>query len=95
MKERTTKIKTGDTPRKGKTDWDRLDAMTDEDIDYSGIPEIDDKFFKDAKVVMPPGKKQISLRLDEDILSWMQSQGRGYQSRINSILRAYYEAHRG
>ena len=41
-----------------------------------------------------PGKKAIALRLDTDVLEWMKAQGKGYQSRINAILRAYYEAHK-
>jgi len=65
-----------------------------EEIDYSDIPELDEGFFRQARVVVPPGKKQITIRLDEDVLSWLKGQGRGYQSRINAILRAYYEAHR-
>ncbi|MEM7052303.1 MAG: BrnA antitoxin family protein [Acidobacteriota bacterium] len=72
----------------------RLDALTDETIDYSDLPELDAEFFRHAKVVVPPRKKQLTIRLDEDVLSWLKSQGRGYQSRINAILRAYYEAHR-
>ena len=77
-----------------KSDLKRIDALTDDSINYSDIAELDDQFFKEAKVVMPPGKKQLTIRLDKDVLEWMQSQGRGYQSRINAILRAYYEAHR-
>jgi uncharacterized protein (DUF4415 family) len=72
----------------------RIDAMSDEDIDYSDTPELDDDFFKNAEVVLSPGKKQIALRVDTDVLEWMKAQGKGYQSRINAILRAYYEAHR-
>ena len=72
----------------------RIDAMSDEDIDYSNIPKLDDGFFKNAEVVVSPGKKQIALRVDTDVLEWMKAQGKGYQSRINAILRAYYEAHR-
>lgn len=77
-----------------KSNLDRIDAMRDEDIDYSDIPELDENFFKEARVVMPSGKKQLTLRLDADVLEWMKAQGKGYQSRINAILRAYYEAHR-
>lgn len=76
------------------SDLKRLDALTDETIDYSDLPELDAEFFRHAKVVVPPRKKQLTIRLDEDVLSWLKSQGRGYQSRINAILRAYYEAHR-
>lgn len=78
-----------------KSDLKRLDAMGDEDIDYAEIPELDAGFFRDARVVVPPGKKQLTIRLDADVLSWLKNQGRGYQSRINAILRAYYEAHQG
>lgn len=69
--------------------------MGDEDIDYSDIPELDEEFFRKARVVVPPRKKQLTLRLDTDVLDWLKSQGRGYQTRINAILRAYYEAHQG
>ncbi len=78
-----------------KSDLKRLDAMGDEEIDYSDIPELDASFFRDAPVVVPPGKKQLTIRLDSDVLTWLKSQGRGYQSRINAILRSYYEAHQG
>jgi len=71
-----------------------LKARKDEEIDYSDIPALDEQFFKEARVVVPPGKKQITVRLDADVLAWMKAQGKGYQSRINAILRAYYEAHR-
>lgn len=76
-----------------KSDLKRIDRMTDEDIDYSDIPEVDASFFSTARVVVPPGKKQVTIRLDSDILAWLKEQGRGYQTRINAILRAYYEAH--
>ncbi len=76
-----------------KSDLKRVDAQGDQDIDYSDIPELDEDFFKKARVVVTPGKKQLTLRLDADVLEWMKAQGKGYQSRINAILRAYYEAH--
>ena len=44
------------------------------------------------RVVIPPGKKQLTIRLDADVLGWLKGQGKGYQSRINAILRSYYEA---
>ncbi len=86
----------GEGLEQSKTNWEKLKAMRDEDIDCSDIPELDENFFKNAevKVVLPPEKKHLSLRLDADVLMWLKSQGKGYQSRINAILRAYYEAHR-
>ncbi len=77
-----------------KSDLKRIDGLRDDDIDYSDIPALDDEFFKTAEVVMTPGKKPVTIRLDEDVLNWMKAQGKGYQSRINAVLRAYYEAHR-
>ncbi len=68
--------------------------MRDADIDYTDIPALDEGFFKEARVVMPPGKKQLTLRLDADVLAGLKAQGKGYQSRIHAILRMYYEAHR-
>ena len=52
-------------------------------------------FWKDAKVVYPEfPKEQTSIRFDADVLKWFRSQGRGYQTRMNAVLRAYYEAHK-
>ncbi len=68
--------------------------MRDEEIDYSDIPEFDDAFLRSVEMKIPPEKKPISLRVDADVLDWMKSQGKGYQSRINAILRSYYEAHK-
>jgi uncharacterized protein (DUF4415 family) len=68
----------------------RLDEMP---IDYSDIPEFDDDFFKNAKVVdWPPTKAQLTIRLDADVLAWLKSNGRGYQTRINRILRVAMES---
>ncbi len=72
----------------------RLDAMSDKDIDYSDIPEFDETFLRSVEMKITPEKKPISLRVDADVLDWMKSQGKGYQSRINAILRSYYEAHK-
>ncbi len=72
---------------------ERLRAMPDEDIDYSDIPPLDE-FFRSAHLLMPRPKTAVSLRLDNDVLEWLRSQGPGYQSRINAVLRAYMETER-
>jgi uncharacterized protein (DUF4415 family) len=81
-----------------RTDWERLDALRDEDIDLSDTPEITPEMFAKAIVrrgLKPvPPKAQITLRLDSDVLDWFKMQGRGYQTRINALLRAYMEAHK-
>lgn len=78
-----------------KSDLKKVDATKDEDIDYTDIPEFDADFLRDVQMTVSPGKKSIALRVDIDVLEWMKAQGRGYQSRINAILRAYYETHKG
>ena len=55
-------------------------------------PELDAAFWKNATLVMPQRKHPVNLRLDADILAYFKAQGRGYQTRINAILRAYVEA---
>ena len=81
------------------TDWERLDALQDEDIDLSEVPELTPEMF--AKAVVERGlkptsnKQQLTIRLDNDVLEWFRAQGRGYQTKINSLLRAYMEAHEG
>ena len=67
----------------------RLDAMP---IDYSDIPPLGEEFFTKATVPWPPVKHQLTLRLDADVLAWLKSNGRGYQTRINRILRAAMES---
>ena len=79
------------------TDWRRLRGMTDEEVHAAVIadPEIkptDEAFWKAAHVVMPQSKKTVTMRLDADLLAWFRRE-RGYQTRINAILRAYMNAH--
>jgi len=71
--------------------------MKDEDIDFSDIPEVTPEMF--ARGIVRRGlkpvkrKKQLTLRVDSDVVEWYQKQGPGYQTRINSLLRAYMEEH--
>jgi uncharacterized protein (DUF4415 family) len=80
-----------------ETDYERLAAMTDEDIDFSDNPELPPEMFargivrRGLKPIAP--KKQLTLRIDSDVVEWYQKQGPGYQTRINSLLRAYMKEH--
>jgi uncharacterized protein (DUF4415 family) len=65
--------------------------MRDEDIDFSEIPELSSDFFARA-IIWPGPKKQITLRVDPDVLTFFRKQGRGYQTVINAVLRKYMEA---
>lgn len=71
------------------TDWARVDALTDENIDTSDIPPLNEDFFSAAELRMPKPKKTITIRLDADVLDWFKLQGKGYQTRINAVLRMY------
>jgi uncharacterized protein (DUF4415 family) len=75
-----------------KSDLARLDRMKDSDIDYSDPPPLGEEFFKKATAAWPPAKQQLTIRLDEDVLNWLKANGRGYQTRINHILRAAMES---
>ncbi len=81
------------TARLSKTDWSKVDAMRDEDIDYTDNPPLDDDFWAEA-VLLPGTKQQITLRLDPDVLGYFKDQGKGYQTTINAVLRRYVEAQR-
>ena len=86
------------TSKKSGSDFDRLLAMKDSEIDTSDLPEISPRQFARAVVrrgLRPmPAKAQLTIRVDRDVLAWFRKQGRGYQTRINTLLRAYMEAHK-
>jgi uncharacterized protein (DUF4415 family) len=74
-----------------KSDLARVDRIQDADIDYSDIPPLGNEFFTKATEAWPPAKQQLTIRLDADVLKWLKTPGRGYQTRINRILRAAME----
>lgn len=82
-------------PKASKADLKRLDKMKDGDIDYSDIPELGDEFWRNARMLRPSKKKMISLRIDEEVANWFRKQGKGYQSYMNAVLRAFTEANGG
>ena len=71
---------------------EELKAMSDDDIDFSDIPELTEAQAKTGIVVYPDNKTQLTLRLDPTVVRWFKSQGPRYQTRMNAVLRAYYEA---
>jgi len=94
-KEKNITIVSRNSPTTGKTDWARVDKLTDDDIakavanDPDAVPV--DVDWSDAVLVIPPKKKAISIRLDEDVLDYFKSEGDGYQRRINAVLRSYMQ----
>ncbi len=67
-----------------------LASMPDDKIDYSDIPPLTNRFWKHAvrNPFYRPVKLQLTVRLDADVVSWLRDQGKGYQTRINALLRA-------
>ncbi len=86
--------------RRGKTDWARVDAMSDREIenavksDADAAPILDKAWFRSAKLFLPERKVPISLRMDREVVEWFKARGQRYQSRMNAVLKAYVEAHR-
>lgn len=80
---------------KSRTDWAKLrqEQENDSPIDYGDAPETSKKFWKNAKVDMPQHKVHVSMRLDDEIVDYFKQGGRGYQSKINAVLKAYVQAH--
>jgi uncharacterized protein (DUF4415 family) len=91
-------MKKAATSKKSQTDWKRVDALKDDDIDLSDIPEVSPEMFAMAIVrrgLKPVARKaQLTLRVDSDVLNWFRKQGQGYQTKINALLRAYMDAHK-
>jgi uncharacterized protein (DUF4415 family) len=86
-------------PVASRADWDRVRAMSDEEVEAAAAgdpdaPPLDRAFWQEARVVFPRPvrKKHTGLRIDEDVLAWFRAHGPGYQTRINAVLRAYVEA---
>jgi uncharacterized protein (DUF4415 family) len=92
-------ISGGTSKREPKTDWDRMRRMTEAEVHSALIddPEAkptDEAFWKDAHVVLPKRKEAVTIRLDADLLAWLRRE-RGYQTKINAVLRAYMKAEVG
>jgi uncharacterized protein (DUF4415 family) len=78
-----------------RTDWERLEKMSDEDVEEAVAEDEDQEllpaeWFQAATLVDPAAdKKRITIRLDQDVIDFFKGQGEGYQTRINKVLRAY------
>ena len=92
-------MKRASSSRKSESDIKRLKALKDSGIivDYD-VPAWSPEMFARAIVkrglCAPRAKQLLSLRVDSDVVEWFRAQGRGYQSRMNALLRAYMDAHR-
>jgi len=94
MKGRITQT-TSSARSRGRSDFKLLRGMRDADIDDSEIPRLGKSFWKKAKLAMPEPKTRLTIRVDRDVVQWLKKAGRGYQTRINAILRFYMDAQSG
>jgi uncharacterized protein (DUF4415 family) len=79
--------------KKSTADLLEMEGRTRDDAPEG--PALGPAFWKQARVVLPEGpKKQLTVRLDADVVAWFKAQGKGYQTRMNAVLRSFYEAHR-
>lgn len=77
-----------------KTDWARVSALTDSEIETSEIPPLDDSFFSRAQLRVPPQSLiEVTLHLDPQVLGWFRKHGSSYEDLINAALRIYAQAH--
>ena len=83
-----------DTTRSSRTDWKRVDALTDATIDPSDVPVLGESFFARAAVRLPRKSVAITVHVDEEVLDWFKAQGADYEARLNAALRIYAEAHK-
>ena len=69
-------------------------AIQDDDIDFSDVPELDETYWREARLIEPDRTEQISLRVRRSVLQWFKRPGKGYQTRINRVLETYVQAQR-
>jgi uncharacterized protein (DUF4415 family) len=86
------------TSSKSQTDWEKIDRMIDEEIDFSDCPEIKPEMLNRVIVrkslTNSQTKTQVTLSIDSDVWEWFKSQGDSYQSQINCLLRSHMESHK-
>ena len=82
------------TQKQSRTDWAALEAMSDEEIDYSDIPPLPDAFFQRAKLWRPQPKVTVTVEMDADILEWFKAETTDWQAQIQMALRTYVESHK-
>lgn len=95
MSAKRTKQPSKTKPSRGRADLERLHRMSERDIERTSPPELadlPDDFWTDAEIVPVRAKEAISLRVDEDVLSWFREGGPRYQSRMNAVLRSYVQS---
>lgn len=79
--------------RPSKTNWARINALTDDTIDTWDVPPLTEAFFSRATLRQPPRSVAVTVHIDADVLAWFKAQDNEYERRMNAALRIYVEAH--
>lgn len=77
-----------------KTNWDKLNKMSDSQINYSDIAETDAQFWSEAEIIYPHKKTKLTITVDDDIALWLKQFGDKYNNTINNILRVHFSTFR-
>ncbi len=77
-----------------RTDWARVDATTDKEIDYTDSPEITEEMFKVMKKFEPPKKVLVNLRMDQEIVDFFKENSKQYQTKINEVLLTFVRGYK-
>ncbi|ETX06320.1 BrnA antitoxin family protein [Candidatus Entotheonella palauensis] len=99
MNEKPTIKRSAADRQTGKTNWQQVDALSEAEIEEAARSDPDAQpteagFWENATLQMPEPKQLIALLVDREVLDWYKHKGKGYQTRMNAVLRAYMEAHR-
>jgi uncharacterized protein (DUF4415 family) len=87
-----------ETLPKGRTDWQRVDKLTDAEIEAAIRDDPDaarisnEEWFERAQLVIPPHLKHLWVQIDEDVMAWFRQRGEDWPAKINAALREYIEA---
>ena len=87
-------MKESDTNNISETDWERIDSLTDETIDRTELPPLDESFFARARWRMPEKPVPVTIHISPDLLAWFKSQGSEYEQLMIAALRIYSQAHK-
>lgn len=83
-----------DMNNSSRTNWDKVDSLTEEEIDTSDIPPLTEEFFGNSRWWKPVTPMNVIVQVDPETLAWFQSQGEDYEKKMAAALRIYAEAHK-
>ena len=77
-----------------ETNWEKVDSLTEEEIDTSDIPPLTEKFFSKSRWWKPVESLNVLVQVDPNTLAWFQAQGEDYEKKMAAALRIYVEDHK-